>query len=147
MFSKIIYKCLKASRFGKEIACNVWAKIKRENKRYYFRTIQRAPTGDPKNWYIQIYGLAENKRIVFPKDKYPVMPDVFLTHSIEGAFVDFVTQDKKFISVKIGSVDFLQAVKESNEGIYTKRIPAKITHSDKSKYYPIQREILSKERE
>lgn len=101
----------------------------------------------PKIGIFKYMVLRKIKELFFQKTKYPVMPDVFLTHSIEGAFVDFVTQDKKFISVKIGSIDFLQAVKESNEGIYTKRIPTKITHSDKSKYYPIQREILSKERE
>lgn len=147
MLDNIIYKCLKITRYGKEIVYNTWARIKRDNKRYYFRTIQRAPTGDPHKWYIQTSGILENKKIVFSKDKYPIMPGIFLTHNIEGAFVDFITQDKKFISVKVGTTDFLEEVKQSNAGLYTKRVPTKICSQDKSKYFPIQRTILTKEKE
>ncbi len=147
MLDNIIYKCLKITRYGKEIVYNTIARIKRENKRYYFRTIQRAPTGDPQKWYIQTRGLFENKRIIFSKDKYPIMPEIFFSHSIEGAFIDFITQENRFTSVKINSLDFLQAVKDYNTGVQTKRRPIKIKHKFKSKYYPIQREIIVKKYE
>ena len=147
MLDNIIYKCLKITRYGKEIVYNTIARIKRENKRYYFRTVQRAPTGDPHKWYIQTKGVFENKRIIFSKDKFPIMPEIFLSHSIEGAFVDFITQENRFVSVKINSVDFLQAVKDYNAGVQTRRLPTKIRQHSQCKYYPIQREIITKEHE